>query len=1010
MAAKRPVLAVVVFGLAALALNVSGSAVEAPDAPDAAALEAAAMQEAALDEAVDAPPQVDAQPPARNALRNSLESKLQQLQDLGSELGTKPTDAVPVESVPAQAEPINAGDLEDAAMQEASQNDEDTPAPIEPEKPAAHSVLMKAWDAPAPQAEDEGPEVKRVVQRHLRSSVGAVPTPAKNSPPSVLDWSMHSILKHSATNPPPAEASPSELLHEDVKTQELPLLHPPPANVLDSFGSALPIPDVIKKVVGGDQATLDTADVIKKVVSGDQKSLDDTVSRLVSSVNGAVGNSSAERPFKSSPFGKSVFEIMDIIKVILEEVTAAHKRTQSQLNKFSKDLESCDATKKTMVAVADESKAIYEKYSPLHKHCRGQEALLMISRNECDDDLADKKKAHELNCKALKLVDEKLGTEKTNTGVVARALGEQTESYLDRISNTFCGTKHSDCSNAGGNECGTPQCGYRCQYQCAKNACDKAAEDIKLFTEKCQQIQLQHDAKVTECNNVQDIMDGAACKRAVDMKDACETYEECHTTQADNYNLVMKVAKVDEDEHAKQWTGLQKIDCLLTAFKDGSVKEHEVADCKAKDYDTSALAITYPHENPNKKQFFDHLSACSVPKLYPSTGEYKLAEFAPLPALAKGQEGANDCTGVVEIPTTPAIGSPESCKCTRVTMNGPYSAGPVVKCVGCLDTHKVDDPNSCPTGTKIFSPRTREDWNTFISSAEPLQDPNWIIDITRREDGCGACNDNEMNSGNTKQKSWITSDGSAWWLRSSVWSPSEKEGEDYQANCYMDLGDKPEDSSSVTWKQDKCNYHSKSYYCQLAEFSTTPAEGSPEGCVCEKVELTGQFSAGLLIKCTGCLDVSKSKQTNSCPEGTKIFSPRTRRDWKTIMESTTPLRSPNWIIDITHPEDGCGECNKLAMNTQGLTTWKTSDGSPWWLRSTGHTQPSGDYSANCYLNVKDPIMGENHMDFDDSNCDYHSNSYFCQPVEAAPSKKAALIAKKGDGFHVAKEVAQKLSF
>merc|ERR1719305_224742 len=128
-----------------------------------------------------------------------------------------------------------------------------------------------------------------------------------------------------------------------------------------------------------------------------------------------------------------------------------------------------------------------------------------------------------------------------------------------------------------------------------------------------------------------------------------------------------------------------------------------------------------------------------------------------------------------------------------------------------------------------------------------------------------------MNSDNADQASWVTSDGSAWWLRDATYG--EPNGD--------------------------CNYHSKSYFCQPSAMNLTPKDGSPEGCMCEEVTLTGTYSPGYLLKCTGCTDVYKSNDANSCPEGTKIFSPRSREDWQTIFDSGGPLRSPHWIIDIT---------------------------------------------------------------------------------------------------------------
>ena len=101
------------------------------------------------------------------------------------------------------------------------------------------------------------------------------------------------------------------------------------------------------------------------------------------------------------------------------------------------------------------------------------------------------------------------------------------------------------------------------------------------------------------------------------------------------------------DRHA-EWRGLKRMQCLMAAFKDGKMTDDEVKNCKKKVYSDKHLKIKYP--------VLYKLEVCAVPKLYPTTGEYKKAEFAPLPTMAKGKEAANECTGVLEISTTPASG------------------------------------------------------------------------------------------------------------------------------------------------------------------------------------------------------------------------------------------------------------------------------------------------------------------------------------------------------------------
>jgi len=259
---------------------------------------------------------------------------------------------------------------------------------------------------------------------------------------------------------------------------------------------------------------------------------------------------------------------------------------------------------------------------------------------------------------------------------------------------------------------------------------------------------------------------------------------------------------------------------------------------------------------------------------------------------------------------------------------------------------------------------------------------------------------NFMNAGNNNQKSWVTADAAPWWLRSTRYN--EPNG-DYHANCYLDLWQTPKNEDSVTWNDGNCNYHSKSYFCQLATVSLKPKPGSPGGCVCEKVALTGKYSPGVLIKCKGCLDVSKATQKNSCPLGSKIFAPRTRDDWKTFIESATPLRSPHWIIDVTRPANGCGGCTRHSMNSANLAqkTWRTADGSAWWLRSTTYNEPNGDYNANCYLDLWHNPANENSVTWNDGRCNYHANSYYCQlakrkaPVPA-PAPPPAPVAPTPD--------------
>jgi len=729
-----------------------------------------------------------------------------------------------------------------------------------------------------------------------------------------------------------------------------------------------------------------------EVPAGDvkqNKALEDEVQDLFKMADLRKGMS--REAFEATPFGSSVKKIYHLIeKVMMPKVEEAHAANQKELNKLAGEVGKCGSTKNDQVAKADQKKAMYLKYSPLHITCRAGEAGSFSEKSACWEEEADKKKIRDLKCKTFAMVSKQVGDQQASKQIMKKGGSESTESYVNRITSTVCGgCVGKNCKlKAGGNgnkKCGydpyTCGCGHKCKYDKAKDDCDQATQEWQAHNKKCMTLDKQYSDKKAACDSLQDQMDDASCKRAVEMKDACESYAECYFDKKKAYLSLEKMVKKEETDRKAEWKGLKRMRCLIEAFTGGKVTDDEVNECKRETHSTDHLKIDYPK--------LPALVKCEVPHHYPNTPSYKADNFAPLPALAKGKQDAYECTGLTEISTTPAAGSPKTCKCSRVTLNGPYEPGPVVKCENCLDVRRSLEKNSCPDGTKLFSPRSRSDWKTFLASASHLRAPNFIIDITRPQNGCGGCQ-RPMNSGNSAQRSWTTSDNSAWWLRST--RNSEPNG-DYQANCYLNIARTTRNENSITFNDARCNYHSKSYYCQASEVPLEPKKGSPDGCLCRLVTLNGKYSAGSLIKCTGCLRVSRSMQKNSCPEGTKIFSPRTREDWKTFIASATPLRSPSWIIDITQAQNGCGGCTRSPMKSTSpaQATWRTSDNSPWFLRDSRYSEPNGDYSANCYLNVKSAVS-EDSVTFNDWKCNINSNAYYCQTVKAKKKPLAEAAA------------------
>jgi len=703
--------------------------------------------------------------------------------------------------------------------------------------------------------------------------------------------------------------------------------------------------------------------------------------------------------FGATPFGDSVKKITDIIRNdMMPQVIKFHNADQEKLRTANIAWLSCAATKKTELETANLLKVKYVDFSKEHKKCRGAESALYLENVACHAEWLKRKKEKELQCKAYAEVSKKYGDSNANKQIVTKVGGEGVETYVRRITETICGkpVKCPSCKNGGGGDGGRGG-GFLDILIKHKILCETATKQYNIQTKKCKKLDQDWHDERKRCNTIQDNMDGASCKWAIDTKDACETYATCWKEKKVEYEHAKKQVEKDEPPRHAEWKGLKRMDCIIVAFGGaGGITMKHILECKnrthltdekynatAKPYPTGVinttqgLVISYPRLVP--------LVACAVPLLYPNTAEYKKAEFTPLPTYAKGKAGSNECMGVGAISTTPAEGSPASCKCERVTMNGPYSAGSLVKCTNCADVSKSNDKISCPSGTKLFSPQSRQDWESFLKSAQPLRAPHWIIDITRPQNGCGGCTGHFFNSQITQQKSWVTKDASPWWLRSTKYN--EPNG-DYQANCYLDLWQTPKDSNSVTWNDGNCNYHSKSYYCQLGKFSEAPKAGSPKGCTCKKVELVGDYSARILLKCENCLDVRRSKDKNSCPLGTKLFSPASNADWKTFVKSATQLRAPHWIIDITRPTNGCGGCTKNTMNSANAAqgSWHTADMSPWWLRSSTYNEPNGDYTANCYLDLWHNPPNDNSVTWNDGNCNYHSKSYYCQSVKVNKKK------------------------
>lgn len=236
--------------------------------------------------------------------------------------------------------------------------------------------------------------------------------------------------------------------------------------------------------------------------------------------------------------------------------------------RLAKEIQKCHDTKNSQIKTAKPSDDKYRKTSPLHKTCRTTEAGLYTEKVSCWEDEADKRKVRDMKCKEFRLVDEKYSNQNTNKIIVTKGGSEASESYLTRISSTICGKP------GGGGKGNFGVGGFLDEFLIAKHACEKATREHAEQKKKCEVCDVKHAREKAKCNNIQDSMDAASCKYAVDVKDSCEEYAECYIAAREAYDTTEKTVKVEEVDRKAEWKGLKRMQCIVKAFGDGKARPH----------------------------------------------------------------------------------------------------------------------------------------------------------------------------------------------------------------------------------------------------------------------------------------------------------------------------------------------------------------------------------------------------------------------------------------------------
>ena len=125
-----------------------------------------------------------------------------------------------------------------------------------------------------------------------------------------------------------------------------------------------------------------------------------------------------------------------------------------------------------------------------------------------------------------------------------------------------------------------------------------------------------------------------------------------------------------------------------------------------------------------------------------------------------------------------------------------------------------------------------------------------------------------------------------------------------------------------------------------------------------------------------CKRTYRSTDDNTCKDfGMDIVVPRSKNHWEKLLARYHSSYF-SVIPGISKPTSGGSYTNKAMNSRTPNIDYRAIDGGTWWLRDNAYIQPSGDYTANCWLGAAN-VQNVDSITFNDGNCYYSTDEYVC---------------------------------